>query len=853
MGIRFQSVFIAVFILLALPLRAQLTVPSKCFEIESILVDACVSGGTCSNASSPACSCEGKNEMVRFRVGNAPLQLSGINITWPNNTFQGLVQNALTASLTSTLNAGIQSCGILLEPPGGIIPAGSQVLLITSTDMCTSSNSFAALSDTLYIIFQNAGNFAGHFANTNNSNTISSTPSGPSNTRTLIMRYTPASCSDTVVYDRSLLVNNLGTYGGSALQNDGSTVLFSWPGAPVATYVNNGCQAAFVPLAINSVNGNGTFCNTSPVGLSASITGSAVGTFWTGGTGTFTTVNQLSAVYNPGIGETGNVTLFFNAISGCGDTVSSPVNITLLASPQAQITASGPLTLCGNDSLILTASGGTSFLWNTAAVTASITVNAAGTYLVAVSNSCGTDTQSVQVAAFPLPAAQITAGGPLTICTGDSVLLTASGGSSYLWNNSSTSASVWAALPGVYTVTASNGCGSDTAQVTVIVVSAVTALVSPAGPLSLCPGDSVLLTASGGNSYLWSNSAVTPAIWITQPGSYVVSVTGNCGSDTASVVIGSSSLPAVQITPSTTQALCPGDSLLLTASGNGAFTWSTGGTNASIYVTAAGSYSVIATNACGTASASLNVQAGVLPAASVSGNTLICNGDSTTLTVSGTGSFIWNTGSTSSSIIVNTPGIYSVIASNTCGSDTAQLSVSVSQATALFSASVIQGNAPLSVNFTDGSASNTVSWNWDFGNGNTSTSPSPGFVYNSPGTYNVSLTVINAQGCTDVYTLTIVVTDNPSSLQMPNVFTPNGDGVNDIFLPQAESIATFNMYIYDRWGVEVAHIEQINRGWDGRNVSGIEVSDGTYYYVVRASGYDAKVYELTGFLTLLRN
>ncbi|MGL5888975.1 MAG: hypothetical protein ACRC3B_03780, partial [Bacteroidia bacterium] len=441
---------VCLLIFLSAQLHSQTVIPTKCFEIESILVDACVSGGGCSSAASPACNCEGKNEMVRFRVGPNPVLLSGISITWPNNTYLGLVQNALTATLTATLNSSIQSCGYLLEPPGGVIPAGAQVLLITSTDMCTTSNSFATLSDTLYLVFQNPGNFQGHFANTNNSASVSSTPSGPSNTRTLIMRYTPSSCSDTAVYDRSLLVNTLGTYGGSTAQNDGSTVLFSWPGFPTAQYVNFGCQAPYIPLSIVSVSGSGTYCNTSPINVSATISGTAASFFWSGGSGTFSSSTSLSTTYTPGAGETGSVTLTFSALSNCGDTVSSPVQLILQGLPVAQITASGPLAICNSNSVTLTASGGSSYIWSTAATTQSITVSTAGTYIVAASNICGTDTQSVTVITLPLPAAQITAGGPLSICPGDSVQLTASGGSNYVWSNAATSASIWAAQPGVY-------------------------------------------------------------------------------------------------------------------------------------------------------------------------------------------------------------------------------------------------------------------------------------------------------------------------------------------------------------------------------------------------------------------
>jgi hypothetical protein len=79
-------------------------IPTTCFEIESILVDACVPGGGCNNASSPACNCEGKNEMVRFKVGPNPLNVSNLTVSWPNNSWLGICQNGTTAAHTASLN-----------------------------------------------------------------------------------------------------------------------------------------------------------------------------------------------------------------------------------------------------------------------------------------------------------------------------------------------------------------------------------------------------------------------------------------------------------------------------------------------------------------------------------------------------------------------------------------------------------------------------------------------------------------------------------------------------------------------------------------------------------------------------
>ena len=120
---------------------------SQCFNIESILVDACDNGTD-----------EGFNEMVRFRVGPNPLNVSNLSVNWPSNAWTGVIQNATTAAKVASINASIiaaGNCGQVLEPTGGVLPANSTVLLVTSQNFTINYNSFNSLTSTLYIIFQN--------------------------------------------------------------------------------------------------------------------------------------------------------------------------------------------------------------------------------------------------------------------------------------------------------------------------------------------------------------------------------------------------------------------------------------------------------------------------------------------------------------------------------------------------------------------------------------------------------------------------------------------------------------------------------------------------------------------------
>ncbi|MBK9288369.1 MAG: hypothetical protein IPN38_11975 [Flavobacteriales bacterium] len=391
-------------LLLAGAVSAQ--VPTKCLEIESILVDACISSTDCPG------SAEGQNEMVRFRVGPQAIALSDLNVDWPNNSFNGLVQNSTSAAVTATLNASVTACGLLLEPPGGLIPAGASVLLITSTAMCTEANSFAGLTDTLYVIFQQAGNTAGHFANQNNGSLVSPVPTGGPSLRTLVITRTSTNCSDTVTYDRQELVNLYGTYGGTSSENDGATVSFTWPGTPALTYTNSGCQAPVVFTVVTATSNTTSICAGGTVSLSGTISGSYTSVQWSGGTGTFSSPTDTLTTYTAGPGDQGNVVLSFCAVGSCGQSTCDTLLLSIDTNPAISITASGPTELCPGQSLDLVASGGTGYIWSTNATTTQITVSAPGTYSVSGSNACGQSSASITIDPGVAPAVSITGERP---------------------------------------------------------------------------------------------------------------------------------------------------------------------------------------------------------------------------------------------------------------------------------------------------------------------------------------------------------------------------------------------------------------------------------------------------------
>lgn len=135
------------------------------------------------------------------------------------------------------------------------------------------------------------------------------------------------------------------------------------------------------------------------------------------------------------------------------------------------------------------------------------------------------------------------------------------------------------------------------------------------------------------------------------------------------------------------------------------------------------------------------------------------------------------------------------------------------------------------VQFTDLSP-NSVAWWWNFGDGTYSGEQNPVHTYRNPGEYSVSLAVTNENGCTSHITK-FPYKVLPPGLFVPNTFTPNGDGIHDTFGVNYDGTESFLMSIYDRWNNTVFSTNNPSEQWDGKDLRGKEVSDGTYYYSLK--------------------
>jgi len=252
------------------------------------------------------------------------------------------------------------------------------------------------------------------------------------------------------------------------------------------------------------------------------------------------------------------------------------------------------VTINEGESTTLTARGGDSYLWSNGETTESIMVSpdSTTTYSVIVAKDGCEDIDYIEVVIQMETQTEViaNAGKDVSICHGEKVTLTASGGSTYEWSNGSKTKSITVSPTEtkIYSVTVSKGSESDIDE---IKVSLNNVIADAGSNVIINEGDSVTLTANGGESYLWSNGETTKSITISPESTKIFSVTAykdGC-EDTASIQVSvnkadkTSNLPAVADAGENI-TICVGESVILKANGGTSYTWSTGDTNENISV-----------------------------------------------------------------------------------------------------------------------------------------------------------------------------------------------------------------------------------------------------------------------------
>lgn len=294
----------------------------------------------------------------------------------------------------------------------------------------------------------------------------------------------------------------------------------------------------------------------------------------------------------------------------------------------------------------------------------------------------------------------VTPAGPVTLCSGNTQTLTISNpcsGCSFTWSGGGTGTTNVISTTSTTTVTATNSCGTSAASNSVAVTVnpvPVVPIVTPVGPVTLCAGNTQVLTVTNpcsGCTFNWSNGGTGTTQTISTTGNYTVTATNSCGTSIASnsVAVTVNPLPVVPtVTPAGPVNICTGNSQTLTISNpctGCTFNWSNGGSGTTQSISSVGNYTATATNMCGTSAASNSVAVTILPlpvtpVVTPAGPLAICSVSPATLTVSNpcTGcTFDWSNSDVGITTSINTTGTYTATATNTCGTSAASNAVTV--------------------------------------------------------------------------------------------------------------------------------------------------------------------------------
>lgn len=655
-------------------------------------------------------------------------------------------------------------------------------------------------------------------------------------------------------------------------------------------YVDADCK----PFTLN-LNGtdipvgqtNNSFCGASttntlcaPAGFSYSWTGPGV----TGQTGQCINTNS-NGTYSVTLGIAGTTCSFSPVLYSTFNSVPNPTVTASLTQPICALPA-------GTASI--TVNGGTgpyTYSWTPAAPSASVNSNLPpGTsYTVSAEddNGCiGTTTFLVDPYP-PAPAYTLNVSPSYSLsCSSPSTTITFTNtntNTNVSWGGPLgviTNSNIVVTAPGTYTYSAINTVSTCSLTGTIIITSDVN--LPSATYSTSCNTNTFALTATPASSSL-------TAVWIepTSP----PTILGNPASSTATGVFTltvtdpsngciqtyttSTSLPSIGIvsSPTTNILTCITTTVNANASSDvgNVIVWNNGTSTVTtnpLPISADGTYTAIATNSLGctnqsvvtvTTNTFVNVSlnsAGIIP----------CNTGSVNINATsagaGTYTYSWQPSSptfTGSVFTGTTAGTYSVIATNAVNGCTASATSTLvfDNINASFDASVYTGLMPLPVTFTNTSIFGTnpvgTTYSWSFGDSNSLNSNDTivNHLYNTPGNFPVILTATNGF-CRDT-AMRYIKVDIISLFEVPNVFTPNGDGKNDVFTFNAINMGEITITIFDRWGLKMFEAtDSGNIRWDGKNKSGKTVTDGTYFYILTATGLDGVKYDKQGTISVFQ-
>ena len=588
-------------------------------------------------------------------------------------------------------------------------------------------------------------------------------------------------------------------------------------------------------------------CNTVNVNIIPTTTGKPVPTLaWQNGSTTATFTATTLGTY------------WCDATNVCG-TKRDSMKISLGNSPTS-VDLGIHRTICNLDSIylkpIVVSTTPVNYKWQDSTVVDSFKATNTGFYYVRAYNNCGSvwDTTTLTFKKMPtvdLPAHQ-------TICNQNSFTIsptvTGSANLYYKWQDSTTTATYNATTTALYFLRAYNECGSawDTTTLTFKIKPTVDLGLRK----SLCDSSqySLIPIVTGSNilHYKWQDSSAVVPFIATSTGLYFVRVYNECGSawDTTEIIFNNK--PNVKLGNDT--LICDAKTFTINSIVTGtqpiSYAWNTGGTSTSCTVSQNNHCFLIASNLCGSDVDTIQVNFAKSPTVTFASHFIkqCFDNHAVILDPIETGTqplhYLWSNASTDTALSVGTSGNYIVTITNACKSVTDSIKVNL---------------VPMPYKVYDGAqfticedtsitlyAQNSGAhfW-WNIGSADSA------ITINKTGLYTVLMN--NQNFCYNTDSVFVKAIDcSHGRLVVPNAFTPNGDGVDDIFYPIliGDNAHLKSFKVYNRWGTMVFATNQINQGWDGK-FQGIEQPVGTYVFYVEY--YDFTEFKsLKGDVTLLR-
>lgn len=479
------------------------------------------------------------------------------------------------------------------------------------------------------------------------------------------------------------------------------------------------------------------------------------------------------------------------------------------------------------------------YIWNTGEDTAIITVTDSGYYKVVSSNYCGTDSAEFRASQLLTPTISLPVDSQFCGLV-DLLLKFGTPDNEEFYTrvtlpNSSSESSSELSIPDSLLVTSatsfsirvSNACGvaSDTFISTLIFAPDVYL----GNDTTLCDAVSLALKAGladNDEQYLWSNNATADSMTASEEGEYWVEVTNKCGTSRDSIMLYQVESPSVDLPADS--VFCDKVQMTLNADMEEEcdYVWNTSNTDSAIQISDVGVYRVTVSNYCGSASDSIVVGMITSPEVDLGADEIFCGGvQPMTYTVGKEDNeevYSWSNGLFSNNAEFNTVGNHYVTISNKCNtaSDTINFSISPNPTVNLGPDTTLCGNFSLTL---------------DAGN--------PGMRYVWMPTGETTQTIQATEQT--IYTVTVyndnecegsddfeVKPDCISKSFIPTAFSPNGDGLNDVFRPTLINFEDYSLSIYNRWGEKIYESTDVDEGWNG-TYKGSLVQNGVYIFKMR--------------------